>query len=129
MKKSQANIYHQTIAAAFLISGTFNLVAPEMAAGNKPDDTAITNTATITYSDFKGKRSEDSSNSVINTLIKVTGITTTPNGILDVDTSTIQPNDFLNYNYVVNSSDNNLNRMFIPSTTAVREPNKLFDSK
>ena len=118
MKNTQVNIHSQIIAAALLIGGTFNLVAPVMAEDTKPN-TLITNKAKLTYGDLNGTRSKATSNTVSNTLVEVAGITKTPKITIDVNVVNIQPNDVLNYNYVINVGDNKLNKIFTPSTATI----------
>lgn len=121
MKTTRKNIYRQIVTTALLIGGTFNLIAPVMAAGTKPG-TAISNTATATYEDPNGTQLEATSNTVIITVAEVAGITNTSNGIVDTNGGSVQPNDVLTYNYVITNVGNDPTRIFIPSTATVSGP-------
>lgn len=69
-----------------------------------------------------GTQLEATSNTVIITVAEVAGITNTATGITDVNAGSIQPNDVLNYNYVITNVGNDPTRIFIPSTATVSGP-------
>jgi len=124
MKKTRTNIYRQIITIALLIGGTFNLVAPVMAAGTKPG-TSISNTATATYDDDADPNNgtfNATSNTVVITVAEVAGITNVGSGSVDENGGSVQPGDVLNYNYTITNVGNDPTQIFIPSTVTISGP-------
>lgn len=123
MKNSRrGRLYRQLLTATLLFGGTFNLVAPAMAAVTTAG-TSISNTATGTYEDpsAAGTTINTTSNTVTVTVAEVAGITVTATAATNTRSgaSSIQPGDIVNYDFTVTNAGNDPTRFFIPDKALV----------
>jgi hypothetical protein len=114
MKNSRkGRLYRQLLTATLLIGGTFNLVAPAIAAGTAAG-TNISNTATGTYldpSDTTNTPINTTSNTVTITVAEVAGIDVSANS----QPSNASPGGNLTYDYKITNSGNDPTKFVLPT--------------
>lgn len=113
--------YRPLLAAALLLSGSFQFVLPVLAAGTAAGRD-ISNTATATYKDPNNPNNPPipaTSNEVVIKVAEVAGITVTPTATTDVNGGSIQPTDVVNYDFTVTNVGNDPTQIFVPSTPTV----------
>ncbi|MBD2101035.1 hypothetical protein [Leptolyngbya sp. FACHB-261] len=113
--------YRPLLAAAFIVGGNFQLLAPAFAAGTVAG-TSISNTATATYTDPNNPTQpiNATSNTVVIKVAEVAGITVTSLGTTDTTPATPSVvGDTINYGYKVTNVGNDATLFFVPGTATV----------
>lgn len=114
MKNSRkGRLYRQLLTVTLLFGGTFNLVAPAMAAGTAAG-TNISNTATGTYldpSDTTNTPINTTSNTVTITVAEVAGIDVSANS----QPSNASPGGTLTYDYKITNTGNDPTKFVLPT--------------
>lgn len=113
MKTSQTNkLFRRVLTAALLVGGSFNLVAPVMAAGTAAG-VSISNTATGTYQDSTtGATINATSNTVNITVAEVAGIDVT--GVNQP--TNVNPGNTINYDFKITNTGNAATKFVLPTT-------------
>ena len=125
--KKRANAYRSLIAAALVVNGIFQFVAPVLAEGSAGGE-SISNTATATYEDPNnpGETINTTSNTVVVTVAEVAGVTVVGSGTEFQNDANgdgkISVGDTVYYNYTVTNVGNDPTRVRIPDQPNVTGP-------